>query len=181
MRVIAGEFRSRIIKEVGLASTRETKDLVKESIFNSIGPNFIEKSVLDLFAGSGSLGIEALSRGASRCTFVDHNKHAIKTINQNLHSLKLASNIEVVLSEYAKFLNNLDQEFDIILLDPPYDLDVIDLIIDIVSKKKLLSENGVIVVLSSKKSLIKDNISDIIKYKEKVKGITRISFWKWGL
>ncbi|MFK5884239.1 MAG: 16S rRNA (guanine(966)-N(2))-methyltransferase RsmD [Candidatus Izemoplasma sp.] len=180
MRVIAGEFRSRIIKEVGILSTRETKDLVKESIFNSIGPNFIDRNVLDLFAGSGSLGIEALSRGASSCVFVDNNKYAIKTINQNLHSLKLTSNIKVVLNEYAKFLNNLDQKFDIILLDPPYDLEVIELIIETVSKKKILADNGVIVVLTSKKSLIKDQISDIIKYKEKVKGITKISFWEWG-
>ena len=180
MRVIAGTFRSRILKEVGERSTRETKDLVKESMFNSIGPSIIEKRVLDLFAGSGSLGIEALSRGAKTCVFIDSNIKAISIIRENIVKLDLMNLSGIVKGEYFKYLNSTSSKFDVIILDPPYSMDVINSIIELISFKKLLSDNGVIIALTEKNTVLKEKNNDIIKYKEKTKGITKISFWKWG-
>lgn len=180
MRVIAGTFRSRLLNEVGHASTRETKDLVKESMFNSLGPYIIEKNVLDLFAGSGSLGIEALSRGAKSSVFVDNNILAIKVIRENLDKLNILDSSSIVKDEYLDYLNSTSMKFDVILLDPPYKMDIINSVIDLIATKDLLSKNGTIIALSQKNTVLNELNNDIMKYKEKTKGITKISFWKWG-
>ena len=126
MRVIAGKHRSRILKEVLSENTRSTKDRVKEQIFNSIGPYFDDLVVLDLFAGSGSLGIEAISRGVNKAVFVDNSRLAIKVITENILTLKIPDKSEVIQSLYIDYLNNASQVFDIIFLDPPYKLEEID-------------------------------------------------------
>lgn len=181
MRVIAGTFRSRILKEVLSEDTRSTKDRIKEQIFNSIGPYFDDLVVLDLFAGSGSLGIEALSRGVNKAVFIDNSKLAIRVITENILALKIPDKSEIIQSLYVDYLNNTSLVFDIIFLDPPYILEEIDEMISIISKRKLLSENGKIVCLYSKNSSIKEKNNDIIEYKQKISGITKISFMKWGI
>lgn len=181
MRVIAGTFRSRILKEVDNINTRSTKDKVKEQIFNSVGPYFDGLNVLDLFSGSGSIGIEALSRGARRCVFVDKERVAIKVITDNVLNLKIQEKSEIIQSMYLDYLNSTNEVFDLIFLDPPYSLEELDLIISIISKRKLLSKDGKIVCLYSKKSSIKELNNDIIEYKQKISGITKISYMKWGV
>ena len=181
MRVIAGTFRSRILSEVESNNTRSTKDRVKEQIFNSIGPYFNGLNVLDLFSGSGSLGIEAISRGVDKCVFVDSDRQAIKVITNNILTLKIQDKSEILQSLYSDYLNNTNEVFDLIFLDPPYSLEELDLIISIISKRKLLREDGKIVCLYSKKSSINEKNNDIIEYKQKISGITKISFMKWGI
>ena len=181
MRVIAGTYRSRILKEVKSEFTRSTKDRVKEQIFNSVGPYFDGLIVLDLFSGSGSLGIEAISRGVNKCVFVDKERDSVKVITDNVLTLKIQDKSVIVQSLYSDYLNNSTEVFDLIFLDPPYSLEELDLIISIISKRKLLSENGRIVCLYSKKSSIKEKNNDIIEYKQKISGITKISFMKWGI
>lgn len=181
MRVIAGTLRSRILKEVDSNNTRSTKDRVKEQIFNSIGPYFEGLSVLDLFSGSGSLGIEAISRGVDKAVMVDNSSLAIKIITDNVLSFKIQDKSEIIQSSYMDYLNNINEEFDLIFLDPPYLLKEIDEIISIISKRKLLKENGKIICLYSKKTSIKESNNDIIEYKQKISGITKISFMKWGI
>ena len=181
MRVIAGTYRSRILKEVDNNLTRSTKDRVKEQIFNSIGPYFDGLTVLDLFAGSGSLGIEAISRGVSNTVFVDDSKDAIKVITDNILSLKIQEKSEIVQSSYLDYLSNSNKVFDLIFLDPPYKLEELDKMISLISDRKLLTKDGKIICLYSKKSSIKENINDIIEYKQKISGITKISFMKWGI
>lgn len=181
MRVIAGTHRSRIVKGVNSETTRETKDRVKESIFNAIGPYFTDQLVLDLFAGSGSLGIEAISRGVSKCTFVDSDKLAIDVITDNVLTLKMQSNALIVYDSYVPFLRRQTTAFDIIFLDPPYRLEVIDDIISIIAEKRLLSKNGIIIALYDKFNSIKENNSGIIEYKQKSIGVTKISYLKWGI
>lgn len=181
MRVIAGTHRSRIIKGVERDTTRETKDRVKEAIFNSIGPYFTDKTVLDLFAGSGSLGIEAISRGVAKATFVDSDKTAIDVITDNVLSLKIQSSSFIVYDSYVPFLRQQSAPYDIIFLDPPYDLLVIDDIIHDIAEKKLLAQDGVIVALYSKMMTIKESNHGIVEYKQKSSGITKISYMKWGI
>ncbi len=181
MRVIAGKHRSRILAEVESNNTRSTKDRVKEQIFNSIGPYFEGLKVLDLFAGGGSLGIEAISRGVNSCVFVDHDRHAIKVITDNVLSLNIQDKSKIIQSLYIDYLNNTNDGFDLIFLDPPYSLEELDLIISIISDKRLLNEGGKIVCLYSKNAYIKEKNNDIIEYKQKSSGITKISFMKWGI
>lgn len=181
MRVIAGTYRTRILQEVESDNTRSTKDKIKQQIFNSIGPYFDELSVLDLFSGSGSLGIEAISRGVDNTVFVDNSRTAINVITNNVLSLKIQDKSEIIQSLYIDFINNTNKEFDLIFLDPPYILDEIDEIISIISKRKLLSKDGKIICLYGKKTSIKESNNGIIEYKKKISGITKISFMKWGI
>lgn len=181
MRVISGEYRSRKLVEVMSDKTRETKDRVKESIFNSINNDCFDAVVLDLFAGSGSLGIEALSRGASEVTFVDHSNEAMVALRTNIDNLKIESYCEIEQTNFQSFLSNSYQPFDIILLDPPYKLLVIDDIIKDIARKKLLSDDGVIVCLYSKDTTLKEENNGIIETKKKTIGITNVSFMKWGI
>jgi len=104
MRVIAGFHRSRLLVEVDAKSTREIKDRVKEAIFNSIGPYFANETVLDLFAGSGALGIEGISRGVNKAVFIDNNYRAIKTIKYNIASLRIEDESTVINTNYLDFI-----------------------------------------------------------------------------
>jgi 16S rRNA (guanine(966)-N(2))-methyltransferase RsmD len=179
MRVIAGKYRSRILKEVELQTTRSTKDRVKEAMFNSIMTHIPEAKVLDLFAGSGALGIEALSRGASHCVMVEHNRQASKVIQENIRNLKIDS-CDLYEMDYQAYLNESQERFDLIVLDPPYQLGVLSNIVSFISDKNLLEPHGVIVCLSDKMTSVKDNFNAIIEYKTKVKGLTKISFLEWS-
>ncbi|MCK5388673.1 MAG: 16S rRNA (guanine(966)-N(2))-methyltransferase RsmD [Candidatus Izimaplasma sp.] len=181
MRVIAGFHRSRLLEEVAGKQTREIKDRVKEAIFNSIGPYFTNEVVLDLFAGSGSLGIESLSRGANKAVFVDNNYAAIKTIKRNIATLRIEDETDVINSGYLDYLYKTEEKFDIIFLDPPYEVEEVDNIISIISERKILKDNGIIVCLYEKKNTIKSTNSGIIEYKQKRIGITKVSFMKWGI
>jgi len=181
MRVIAGIHRSRLLQEVNSDKTREIKDRVKESIFNSIGPYFSDEIILDLFAGSGALGIEGISRGANKSVFVDNNYLAIKTIKHNITTLKLEDSCTVINSSYLDFIYKTEDSFDFIFLDPPYDMKEIDNIISIIAERKILKEDGVIICLYKKNNSLKEVNNGIIEYKQKMIGITKISFMKWGV
>ena len=148
MRVIAGAGKGKTIKSVPGMSTRPTTDKVKESIFNIIGPYFEEGNVLDLFAGTGSLGIEALSRGMTSAVFVDQDKLSIETIYKNLETTNLKQFAEVYKNDYQRALKALakrEVSFDLIFLDPPYKLKKLDKIIQFIGKHNLLKETGTIV------------------------------------
>ncbi len=126
MRVITGIARGRRLETLpGEDVTRPTTESVKEALFSMIQFEIEDKKVLDLFAGSGQLGIEALSRGARHCTFVENNRQALKVVEGNLSHCGLANNAKVVLSDALSFLMKKDN-FDIAFLDPPYNQGLID-------------------------------------------------------
>jgi 16S rRNA (guanine(966)-N(2))-methyltransferase RsmD len=180
MRVVGGKHRSRKLLEVDKDTTRETRDRVKESVFNSIQADLFDAHVLDLFAGSGALGIEALSRGSEFCTFIDCNQAAIDTIKDNIKHLKLEVNSLVLKTDYLGYLESTNSAFDIILLDPPYDMHVLDKTIETIASKKLLNKSGILVLFYHKSHSIKNENYGIIEYKQKKYGITKVSFMKWG-
>ena len=181
MRVIAGKYRTRVLKEVPGISTRETKDRVKESIFNSITPHLYDAVVLDLFAGSGSLGFEAISRGSKFAEFVDSNVKACKIVKDNAKSLDIVKQCKITQADYLDYLHQSKEKYDIILLDPPYAMDIMDDLIKIIQDKKLLDEDGVIVCLYDKNNSLKEDNNGIIEYKQKKIGITKVLFMKWGI
>ena len=155
MRIVSGKYRSRIIKAPENNLTRPTSDIVRESLFNVINGKCINANCIDIFAGSGALGIEALSRGAKKCVFIDNNYLAIKTINENLNSLK-EQNYKIYKADYH-IIKKLNEKFDIIFLDHHYKLKVFSLIFDLIIKKDLLNCNGLIIYESDKTGALDDN------------------------
>ncbi|QLK85764.1 16S rRNA (guanine(966)-N(2))-methyltransferase RsmD [Staphylococcus sp. 17KM0847] len=146
MRVIAGNHKSKSLETLEGRHTRPTMDKVKEGIFNSL--QSIEGLGLDLFAGSGSLGIEALSRGMEKVIFVDQNMRAVKVIHNNLKRLDLAHQAEVYRNNADRALKALSKreiQFDIIFLDPPYEKGLIDKALQQIHSFDLLKNNGIIV------------------------------------
>ncbi|HLS08742.1 16S rRNA (guanine(966)-N(2))-methyltransferase RsmD [Lentibacillus sp.] len=147
MRVIAGIHKGRQLEAVSGKMTRPTSDKVKEAIFQTMGPFFEGGICLDLFAGSGALGIEALSRGMEKGIFVDKHPKAIHTINQNLRTLRLEGNAEVYRTESVQALNAAAKrgfQFDLILLDPPYQKVNYGELLEVIVELQLLKENGMI-------------------------------------
>ena len=142
MRVISGIYKGRKLEGFDIDGTRPTMDRVKESLFGSI-QNKIKNSVcLDLFAGSGSLGLEAISNGASKCYFIDKNKEIIKILNRNLKDVE---NSVIINTDYKKYLKECTEKFDIIFLDPPYKLNLINKCIELILKNDLLNDDGIII------------------------------------
>ncbi len=180
MRVIGGIHRSRRLEGVPGASTRETKDRVKEAIFNSIAAHLAEATVLDLFAGSGSLGIEALSRGAKEATFIDIDVTAVGVIDRNIKALDLSERAKILDLDWDTYLAIAIEPFDVILLDPPYAMGVLDDVVAVIARHELLAKGGVIVCLHDRTSEPHQTNHGIIKYKTKAYGNTAVSYMKWG-
>ena len=147
MRIISGKYKGRVLKGYTLKGTRPTMDRVKESLFATIN-EYVNNSVcLDLFAGSGALGIEALSMGAREVIFVDKEYIACKTIKSNLDLLNVNTNTTVLNMDYLKALDKLyTKKFDIIFLDPPYKTDYLEKALEKIEELKLL--NGIVVLES---------------------------------
>ena len=157
MRIISGKYKGRVLKGYTLKGTRPTMDRVKESLFASI-QDYLDNSVcLDLFAGSGNLGIEALSMGSREVVFVDKEYMACKTIKSNLDMLDNNLNTTILTMDYLKAIDKLyPKKFDIIFLDPPYKTDYIEKSLKKISELNLV--NGIVVLESD--SLDKLNFSD---------------------
>ena len=145
MRVITGSARGRRLNELKGYDTRPTTDKVKEGIFSAIQFEVEGARVLDLFAGTGQLGIEALSRGAASAVFVDQRTDAVKLIRENLALTKLAENAQVVCGESMAYLNGLRQPFDLILLDPPYEGDLLERAIAHIARFDSLARDGIMI------------------------------------
>ena len=144
MKVISGKYKGRNLEGFNLVGTRPTMDRVKESLFGMIQDYVKDSIVLDLFAGSGSLGIEALSEGASFVYFVDSNKKAINTTQKNIELIGDTNNL-IVSGDYKKVLKELsDKKFSLIFLDPPYNTNYIEESIKLIDKYNLI-DKGIIV------------------------------------
>lgn len=157
MKIISGKYKGRKLAGYDLDGTRPTMERVKESLFATI-QNYIDDSiVLDLFAGSGNLGIEALSQGAQYAYLVDHNKKATQTIQNNIESIGV-TDCEVLNMDYKKaleFISSKNTQLDLIFLDPPYATNYIEQSLNLIAELNLLSDNGLIICES-------DNLDRIV-------------------
>ena len=145
MRVISGTARGIRLKTPEGLKTRPTSDRVKEAIFSVIQFEVEGSRFLDLFAGSGQMGIEALSRGAVSAVFVDGRREACKLVQDNLKTTKLERNAQVVQSDYLSYLERCRQTFDIIFLDPPYAEEFLENSLKKISEIDILSSRGIII------------------------------------
>ena len=147
MRIIGGKYRSRVLAGFEGEAVRPTSDRAREALFNILALKTRGARVLDLFCGSGALGLEAYSRGASLVVFNDLSKDSLAILKKNLNTLKIPVGKEIKLLNYdcTACLESLKEEFDMILIDPPYKFDQGEKLLEKIVKRNLLSENGVIV------------------------------------
>ena len=172
MRVIAGEKRHLLLKTLDDLSIRPTTDKIKETLFNMIQFDIPGKGFLDLFAGSGAIGIEALSRGASRATFIDNNDRAIKVIKENLEHTGLSDRAKVIKGDASLSLENLSREnetYGIVFMDPPYDKGLYRPVFERLVKSNLIDGNTKIILevgLKDDAEGIEDLGFEIVKIKK---------------
>ena len=184
MRVIAGKYRGRILKSPADARTRPTSDRQRETLFNVLAPRIRDARFLDLCAGTGAVGIEALSRGASEVTFVDQSRKMCALIEANNSLLGIDDgDAEIVTSEAAEFLRRRAKKvptpFDIIYFDPPYTGDhygVVNLISDMGGQ--LLTDDGILIVEHHKKKELPDESGSLKRYRVLKQGDSVLSFYK---
>ena len=184
MRIISGEFKGKKINFPRDRTTRPLRDLVKESLFNliehsnKISVNLNNSIILDLFSGSGSFGLEALSRGAKKSIFVENYHNALISLDKNIKNLNCYERCLLTRLDCFKFIKNLHKnelKLDIIFLDPPYREEKINFLLEEILKKNILNKNGIIVIHRHKKDNIKLseklNIID-----QKIYGVSKLIF-----
>lgn len=179
MRVIAGKYRSRRLKTVDSSLTRPTTDKNKENLFNMIGPYFQGGTCLDLFAGSGGLGIEAISRGMEELYSVDKQYKAFAVIRDNFADLKIDGHVYKM--DYRKALdkfNDMHLSFDLVLLDPPYSMKINESIIYYLLKHHMLND-GCIIVIEDKIAEALTFNEPFYLYKQQTYGITILQIIKY--
>ena len=177
MRVISGLYKGKIIDGFDIEGTRPTQDRVKESLFGSIQDYIEDSIVLDLFAGSGNLGIEALSNYAKECYFVDNNKEAIKVINNNLSKIGITSNVlNKDYKDALEYFKSNNIKFDLVFLDPPYRDNYIDYSINYLLENNLLNDKSIIV--AEFENDIKIDYEELKIKKEKKYGYKKIVIFK---
>ena len=177
MRVVAGKHRSRPLISPKNRDVRPTADMVKESIFNIIQSDVIGCKFLDLFAGSGAIGIEAISRGAEKVVFVDSSKESINIIKQNLQVLKEQATI--IFSDYSTALSRLkNAEFDIIFLDPPYEFKEIKSVFKLILENNVLTSSGIIIYESLFDKNVNKEVQGFNIIKSKKYGITALDIYE---
>lgn len=182
MRVVAGEYGGRRLKAVPGMKTRPTTDKVKEAMFNIIGPYLEGGQVLDLFAGSGGLSIEAVSRGADHATLVDRQYQAIKTIHENLSVTKEEDKFTVLKGDAYKMLNKLakqEQGFDYVFLDPPYKKQQILELMEQLKKLGLLNTDALIICETDQVADLPEELVDFELIKKADYGITELTFYRY--
>lgn len=181
MRVISGEYGGRRLKSLPGANTRPTTDKVKESIFNMIGPYFDGERVLDLFAGSGGLAIEAISRGCSHAVCVDKNYQALKIIKENIAITKEPekfTTLKLDADRAIEQLANQKEQFDFLFLDPPYAKQKIVDQIEKMLELRLLKPDAIIVCETDKTVELPETIESLTQIRQQNYGITAVTIYR---
>lgn len=177
MRVIGGEYRSRLLAEFTGKDVRPTSDRAREALFNILSLRVRGARVLDLFAGSGALGIESLSRGATEAVFNDYSKDSVAILKKNLGALKIPVNGErakVYNLDYSACLQTVQGAFDIIFIDPPYAQEYGKKALETIAEKGLLRENGVAVY--ERDCALEGEVAGLEKYDERKYGKAYFTF-----
>ncbi len=177
MRVITGSARGMKLRTLEGLSTRPTSDRVKEAIFNIIQFDLEGRRVLDLFAGSGQLAVEALSRGAGYAVLVDQNPEAVKVIKENLKKTKLIDQATVLRADYLQYLSGCREKFDIILLDPPYAEKMLETALHKISEIDILNEGGIIVCERAREKELPATVGDLIRSRDYLYGKTAVNLY----
>lgn len=180
MRVIAGEYRGRRLDRIEGMEIRPTSDKVKESLFNILGEAVIDCNFLDLFGGTGSIGIEALSRGAKHVVFIDASIKSIKVLKGNLENLNIKDCVEIFHTDYSTAIQKLykyNKQFDIIFIDPPYSVGMAQSALVDIDRNPILAESGLIIVEHDSRDDMPPKVGKLDLYRIKQYGNTSLSFY----
>lgn len=178
MRVITGSARGRKLETLEGLDVRPTTEIVKEAVFSIIHFRLPGAKVADIFAGSGQMGIEALSRGASRAVFVDQSRASLQVVRKNLQTTCLGGNAEVVMDGAESFLTRTHEKFDFIFLDPPYNKGYGEKLLPLLGRA--LAEEGVILFEHAKEEPLPDEAGGLVKLKDYRYGKTFVTSYTHG-
>ena len=181
MRISAGEHRGRQLKSPRGSRTRPTSDLLRQAIFNVLGSRIRGARVLDLFAGTGALGLEALSRGAASATFVERDRQALASLHANVRDLEVSTQARVLSGEVFSGLGRLaaaGERFDCVLLDPPYAGDCGMCTLETLAPGEILSDNAVLIVQAFHKSDLPERIGVLCRVWQRRYGETRLTVYR---
>lgn len=179
MRVTAGMEKGRRLKVPSGRGIRPTSDKVKQALFNILGQKIEGARFLDLFAGAGGIGIEALSRGAERVVFVDYARASINAVRHNLEQTEFGGRAHIVASKAESYVRKTSERFDIIFLDPPYSQELVPLL-ELVAGSGLLAEDGIAAVEHFKKQSSPKRAGSLQLVREAVYGDTVLAFYTKG-
>ena len=179
MRIIAGKRKGLLIKTIEGDSTRPTRDMVREALFSILTGRIVDCKFLDLFAGSGAIGIEALSRGASECCFADINPKCVRVVNENIAKAGFEDDSHVYNLDYKQVLKKLrGNKFDIIFIDPPYNKGMGVDSIKLISDYDLLSDDGIVILETDTNEEVPEEIGDLEVYNNKRYGRNILNLFK---
>ncbi len=176
MRVITGKARGRVLETLKGDDVRPTTDKVKEAIFSAVQFEIEGRHFLDLFAGCGQMGIEALSRGASTATFIDRSKASVRVIERNLSVTNLKQFARVYTADAKSFLQNTSEEYDIIFLDPPYNKGILQEVLPICAQ--IIKKTGVIICESALNDEILQKYYKFTLDRQKTYGTIKVSIYR---
>ena len=184
MRIIAGKYRGRRLKSPPSERTRPTSDRLRETLFNILAPRIEDARFLDLCAGTGAVGIEALSRGAQQVTFVDQSRKMCALIETNLSTLSVPKpEFEIVKADALDFLRTRKSEaaFDLIFFDPPYSADYDD-VLEVLAKRadQLLASDAIVVMEHRKQNELAEIFASLMRYRVLKQGDSALSFYRWS-
>ena len=183
MRIISGSARGRKLAEFSSSAIRPTSDRVREALFsilNSKVGNLTGKSVLDIFAGSGAMGLEALSRGAQTALFIDQDKASIELIKKNATSTRLLEKCKIIRADATQCISKQAEAFDLIFMDPPYSKQDTTELLQLLAEKKLLKPQGVICVETAHTTPLPDTVETLVQFDRRKYGLTSISLYQHG-
>lgn len=181
MRVIAGKFKGRKLTGIKGRKIRPTSDRIREALFSILSQKVENALVLDLFAGTGALGIEALSRGAEKSFFVDKSKQSIEIIKKNIELLNIKEEAEVFLYDACTIMNSKrisDQKFSLIFMDPPYNKNFIHTIFENLDLLSIMEENAILIAEHSIRENGLEKVPELDLYDKRSYGDTAISFFR---
>lgn len=181
MRVITGTARGKRLCELEGQDTRPTTDRVKEGIFNIVQFDIEGRKVLDLFSGTGQMGIESLSRGAAACTFIDVRKDAVALVRENLKFTKLEEHAKVVQGDSLSYLATCREKYDLIFMDPPYGSGLLEKAIEMAAAIDILSENGIMICECAADQALPTVSAPYSKGREYRYGKIKITLYRRGL
>jgi 16S rRNA (guanine966-N2)-methyltransferase len=179
MRIISGHYKGRRLKQLEGLSIRPTSDRLRETVFNILNPVIAGSSFADLCAGTGAIGIEALSRGAAHVTFIEQSPKAVTIIRDNLAHCGIQEDYQLIRRPVLAALRQLkEQRFDIIYFDPPYDSPLYHQVLAAVASSSLLTAEGVMLVEHHRSFSLSVNYDQLRPYRQIEQGETRLTFYK---
>jgi 16S rRNA (guanine966-N2)-methyltransferase len=180
MRVIAGIYKGRRLKALEGLHVRPTSDRMRETLFNILAPRIQGARFLDICAGSGAVGIEALSRGAANVTFIESSRKAAGIISENLRHCGIEDNVRLVNRDALtalKYFSQHEMQFDICYFDPPYESNIYSPVLWQIAKHDLLAEDGIVIVEHRRQLPLSPNFHDLRPYREIVQGESSLTFY----